>query len=124
MSDDNQVLAIVELGGYPDFSALYKRCGYGCALVTSMRKALASMKKSVPDIVVAEFNFQPDFRDRFSNLETLLAVLERYPAVRLIVFYEKENLSPFEVLRKRFPFIEALPFPVDQKLLEKLVGAS
>ena len=51
------LLSIVELGGYPDFTSLYRELGYEVAVETRMRKALGFLKKRKPDIIVAEFNF-------------------------------------------------------------------
>lgn len=106
------LLSIIELGGYPDFAPLYRELGYEVAVETRMRKAIAFLKKNKPDVIVAEFNFQSDFRDRSSNLESLLAVVQRSPDIRVIIFYEKEFSSQFEKLRARLPVHQALAFPV------------
>ena len=70
------LLTIIELGGYPDFSELYRELGFVVHYVNSQRKARVWLKKNTPDVIVAEFNFQSDFRDRISNLETLMAWLK------------------------------------------------
>ena len=82
-----------------------------------MRKALGVLKKRQPDVIVAEFNFQSDFRDRTSSLESLLAVVQRFPATRVIVFYDKEFTPQFDKLRARLPVHHALAFPVDASAL-------
>ena len=69
------LLSIVELGGYPNLSGRYSAAGYQVIAASSMRKALALLKRHRPEVVVAEFNYQSDFRDRTSNLETLMARL-------------------------------------------------
>ena len=69
------LLSIIELGGYPNFTAVYQQAGFTVESVASVRKALGLLKKINPDVIVAEFNFQSDFRDRSSSLESLLAVL-------------------------------------------------
>ncbi|HED15651.1 MAG TPA: hypothetical protein ENI64_02350 [Gammaproteobacteria bacterium] len=76
MADRKILLAITELGGYPDFRAEYGQAGYDLVAVNSMRKAISALKKQSPALIVAEFNFQSDFRDRSSNLESLLAVTQ------------------------------------------------
>lgn len=111
------LLSIVELGGYPDFTSLYRELGYEVAVETRMRKALGFLKKRKPDIIVAEFNFQSDFRDRSSNLESILAVVQRSPDIRVIIFYEKEFAQQFEKLRARLPVHQALVFPVEKPAL-------
>jgi hypothetical protein len=108
------LLSIIELGGYPNFAPLYRELGYEVAIETRMRKAISFLKRRTPDVIVAEFNFQSDFRDRTSSLESLLAVVQRMPEVRVIVFYEKEYLPQFEALRARLPVHHALEFPVDE----------
>jgi len=83
-----------------------------------MRNAIRALKKYQPRVIVAEFNYQSDFRDRTSSLETLMAVVQRMPDTRVIVFYEQEYLHQFERLRSRFPIHAALPFPLEEKALE------
>jgi DNA-binding NtrC family response regulator len=112
------LLAIVELGGYPNLTPLYRDLGLDFTVVTSQRKAQAALKRRVPDIIVAEYNFQSDFRDRTSNLETLMAILQRHPGVRVICFYLPEVKPKLDLLMARFPIFEAIPFPVDPKAVE------
>lgn len=114
---DRLLLAIIELGGYPNFRPLYESLGYEVAVETRMRKAIGFLKKRQPDVIVAEFNFQSDFRDRTSSLESLLAVVQRLPETRMIVFYEKEYAPQFDRLRGRLPVHHALTFPVDEAAL-------
>ena len=61
------LLSIIELGGYPDFSGLYRNNGYEVVTTDSVRKAVKLIRKHHPDVIVAEFNFQSDFRDRTSS---------------------------------------------------------
>ena len=121
------LLSIVELGGYPDFAPLYRELGYEVAVETRMRKAIGFLKKRKPDVIVAEYNFQSDFRDRSSNLESILAVVQRSPDIRVLVFYEKEFSPQFEKLRARLPVHQALAFPVEESALRdsllELTGA-
>ena len=111
------LLSIIELGGYPDFAPLYRGLGYEVAVETRMRKAIAFLKKRKPDVIVAEFNFQSDFRDRSSNLESILAVVQRSPDIRVIIFYENEFSPQFEKLRARLPVYKSLVFPVEEQVL-------
>jgi len=113
-----KLLSIIELGGYPDFKALYRQAGYEVESVASVRKALGLLRKIDPDMIVAEFNFQSDFRDRTSSLESLLAAVQRTPKTRVIVFYEKEHEHQLEKLTSRFPIHESLAFPIDTARLE------
>jgi hypothetical protein len=115
------LLSIVELGGYPDFRSLYASLGYRVVTETRMRKAISFLKQHTPDVIVAEFNFQSDFRDRTSSLESLLAVVQRLPATRVIVFYEREYASQFARLCSRLPVHHALTFPVDEPQLRSVL---
>ncbi|UCE88462.1 MAG: hypothetical protein JSW10_08925 [Pseudomonadota bacterium] len=125
-SNDKVLLSIVELGGYPNFAALYGRLGYSVLVENTMRKAISAIRKHCPDVIVAEFNYQSDFRDRTSSLETMLAVVQRYPQTRVIVFYEEEYAHQFERVTSRFPIHAAMKFPVDtdelQQALESAAG--
>lgn len=116
-----RLLAIVELGGYPNFVPLYERLGFEVDLVASQRKARSYLKEQRPAVIVAEYNFQSDFRDRTSNLETLMAVLQRHPEVKVVVFYQEEYAPKFEALRARFAIHAALTFPVDAARLEAVL---
>lgn len=113
------LLAILELGGYPNFTPLYKRLGFDAELVSSQRKAQAALKRRLPDVIVAEYNFQSDFRDRTSNLETLMARLQKHPEVRVICIYQPEYQHKLDALRERFPVFAALPLPVTEAAMEE-----
>jgi hypothetical protein len=117
-NDPPRLLAIMELGGYPNLTPLYRRLGFETEVVNSQRKAQSYLKKRIPDVIVAEYNFQSDFRDRTSNLETLMARLQRYPRVRVIVFFQSEFRHKFDDLLARFPVFEAIPFPVEPATVE------
>ncbi len=118
-SGTKQLLSIVELGGYPNCVALYKKVGFEVTELFSMRKAFAFLKKNRPTVIVAEFNFQSDFRDRTSSLESLMAVLQRMPETKIVVFYDREQAHQLEKLSSRFPLLATLAYPLDSELLEK-----
>jgi hypothetical protein len=116
------LLAIIELGGYPNFTPIYESAGYEVLSVYSVRKALSELKRIQPAVVVAEFNYQSDFRDRTSSLESLLAVLQRVPDVRVVVFYEKEFAHQLKRLTDRFPIRHTFSFPVDENSLRQCLA--
>lgn len=117
MGKNKRLLSITELGGYPDFSELYLASGFISEIVTTMRKALRNLKQNKYDVIVAEFNFQSDFRDRTSSLETLMAVLQQMDDISVIIFYEKEYEHQFEKLRARFSFHAEIAYPIDKDKL-------
>ncbi|MCU7829699.1 MAG: hypothetical protein KZQ85_11595 [Candidatus Thiodiazotropha sp. (ex Myrtea sp. 'scaly one' KF741663)] len=125
---DQELLALVELGGYPNFVPLYQRLGYLVEMVNSVRKAQAWLKSHRPSVVVAEFYADPQFRDRISNLESLLATLQRYDIeAQVVVFIDKPYLEHLEKVKTRYAVHAVLNYPIDeaslQKVLEQL-GAS
>lgn len=111
------LLAIIEIGAYPNFTPLYEQAGYAVTIERSMRKALPQVRKLRPAVIVTEFNYQSDFRDRTSSLESLLAVVQTFPQTKVIVFYEAEQAHQFERLRSRFPIHAALTYPIDPSRL-------
>lgn len=123
MPASRTVLSIIELGGYPSFTPLYEQAGYAVTTATSMRKAISALRGMQPDVVVAEFNYQSDFRDRTSSLESLLAVIQRTPKTRVIVFYEKEHEHQLARLTSRFPIHAALSYPIPPEALKRHLTA-
>jgi len=117
MPEDKHLLSIVEQGGYPLYDALYQQAGYKVTMVQTMRKAVAAIKKRVPEVIVAEFNYQSDFRDRTSSLETLLASIQKYPQTRVIVFYDRENTDKLDRLLSITEVHSTLTYPIDEAAL-------
>jgi len=75
-------------------------------------------------VIVAEFNFQSDFRDRTSSLETVFSSLQGVVDAQVIVFYEQEYLHQFERLRGQFRVFESLAFPIDEETLDRALKAA
>ena len=119
MPDEKVLLSIIEIGGYPNFSSLYQAKGFRVETADSMRKAVKMLKKTRPALIVAEFNFQSDFRDRTSSLETLMATVQRMPDTRVIVFYEQEQWTQLQRLLNVFPVHATLSFPIDEQQLSE-----
>lgn len=122
MEKEKSLLSIIELGGYPDLAPLYKKHGYDPIVAYSMRKALAVLKKSKPEVVVAEFNYQSDFRDRTSSLESLIALAQRNADMKLIVFYEKEYAHQFERLKARYHFYATFSYPIEEQQIDTVLA--
>lgn len=124
MSGDKKLLAIVELGGYPDFTPLYKRHGYQVSLLHHTRKAMAFLKQQLPDVIVAEFNYQSNFRDRTSTLESVLATVERLQqssnkVIKVIVFYDREYQASLQKLQLAFDNFDVIAYPITEDELAK-----
>jgi len=113
------LLAVIELGGYPNFGPLYESLGFSVHVESSVRNAIRRLKKIQPLVVVAEFNFQSDFRDRTSSLESLMSVLQRRPDSHIIVFYEQEFAHQLARLTSQHKVFASLVFPIDEDLLQQ-----
>ncbi len=112
------LVQVVELGGYPNFIPLYQHLGYRVETVNTGRKAITTLKKLRPEVVVAEFNYQFDFRDRTSNLESILAVLQHQAGIKVVVFYDKAVQPQLEQVAERFPGFIAMSYPIDEAALK------
>ena len=117
------LLAIIELGGYPDFRNLYKSFGYDVFVESSSRKALSLLKKNHIDVIVAEFNYQHTFRDRLSSLESIIAAAQRIEGIKFIVIFEKEFENHLDKLRNQFKFNAEISFPVNEEKMRKALVA-
>ena len=118
---EKTLLSIVEMGGYANFSELYVNKGLLVETANSMRKAIKILKKSDPQVIVAEFNFQSDFRDRTSSLESLMATLQSKGDTKVIVFYEREQRKQLERLLAVFEVYETMAFPIDEQKLSNIL---
>ncbi len=117
--EGQELLAVVELGGYPNFIPLYQRFHFRVEMVNSVRKAQSWLKHHRPRVVVAEFYSDPQFRDRLSNLESLLATLQRYGVeARIIVLIDSKYLPRLEQVKSRYRVDEVLTFPVDEAAMQ------
>ncbi len=121
MGQQKHLLSVIELGGYPNFAPIYQAAGYSVQIEHSVRNAIRAMKKITPAVIVAEFNFQSDFRDRTSSLESLLSTVQRLDNCRVIVFYELEYQQQLDKLTAQYDLYATLPFPIDEKELTRLL---
>jgi len=115
------LLAVIELGGYPDFRRLYEQFGYEVVIESSVRKALSLLKKKKFDVIVAEFNYQHTFRDRLSSLESIIAVAQTNKQIQFIVLFESEFDNHLEKLRKQFQFTAEIAFPVTEVKMKQVL---
>lgn len=118
------LLSIIEQGGYPDFTPLYKKAGFEVVNIDSVRKAVKLIRKHKPEVIVAEFNFQSDFRDRTSSLETVMSSTQGITDTSLIVFYEKEYTQQYQRFLQQFDVFASIEFPVQEVVLESAIRAT
>jgi CheY-like chemotaxis protein len=122
MTNQLTLLSVIELLGYPNLRPLYERLGYRVLTEFAVRRAINLMRKEKPAVIVADFYFQPDFRDRVSNLESLLATAQSHKEVKVLVLYESAHEHALERLRQRFRIDAALTLPVREAELETLLA--
>ncbi len=112
------LLAITELGGYPDFTSLYNQQGFEVLKTDSARKAVKLIRQHKPVVIVAEFNFQSDFRDRTSSLETICSATQGVVDAKMIIFYEPGVQHQYARFLARFSVFSSLTFPIEEKDLQ------
>lgn len=116
------LLNVIELLGYPNLRPLYEGLGYRVHTEFAVRKAISFMRKEKPAVIVADFYFQPDFRDRVSNLESLLATAQPNKSVKVLVLYESAHEHALERLRQRFRVDGALTLPVKETDVARILN--
>lgn len=118
-----RLLFFVDEGGFDDFTPLFQRLGFAVDFEDSQRRAVKLAKKNQYAVLVAEFSHNPEFRDRVSNIESLLATLEGHsPEAKIIILYDEINQPQLNQLKVRYKMDEALTFPVQEEKLQTLLG--
>ncbi|KAB2319838.1 hypothetical protein F8A86_07390 [Betaproteobacteria bacterium SCN1] len=107
--------------GTANFKKLYQALGYAVVTEWTERKAIALVRKTPPAVIVADFFHQTDFRDRLSNLESLLATAQASPATRIMVFYEPAHQAVLDRVAARLRIDAALALPVDEVKLRSVL---
>jgi DNA-binding NarL/FixJ family response regulator len=109
--------------GTAGYNKLYQELGYTVVTEWSERKAISLLRKTPPAVIVADFYHQTDFRDRLSNLESLLAAAQSLPATHILVFYELAHQAVLDKVGARLRIDAALPLPVEEdRLRATLLG--
>ncbi len=103
--------------GTAGYKTLFQELGFAVVTEWSERKAIGALRKAPPAVIVADFYHQTDFRDRLSNLESLLAAAQASPQTRILVFYETAHQAVLDTVRARLRVDAALPLPVDETAL-------
>lgn len=112
--------AFIATSGY---KKLYQDLGYTVLAEWSERKAIGLVRKTPPDVIVADFYHQADFRDRLSNLESLLAAVQSTPSTRILVLYEIAHQAVLDKVRARLRIDAALTLPVEERALRATLQA-
>ncbi|MGB9129973.1 MAG: hypothetical protein WCB97_10025 [Thiobacillus sp.] len=117
MSSPPSLLMVNAFIGTAGYKRLYQELGFSVVTEWSERKAISLVRKTPPAVIVADFYHQTDFRDRLSNLESLLATAQGAPGTRILVFYEPAHQAALDKVRQRLRIDAALPLPVDEGVL-------
>jgi len=117
MSSPPSLLMVNAFIGTAGYKKLYQELGFAVVTEWSERKAISLVRKSPPAVIVADFYHQTDFRDRLSNLESLLATAQGAPGTRILVFYEPAHQAALDKVRQRLRIDVALALPVGEAVL-------
>lgn len=115
-----KVLFINEYGFYPELIKGLQSAAYDLTVEHHMRKAIAFIKRQQPDVVVAEFHHEAQFRDRVSNLESMLAqVQSSAKPIRTVVFYDLADQIYLDRLQSMYSLDALLqqPFQLSELML-------
>jgi hypothetical protein len=123
MSTQGRLLMVNAFIGTAGYKKLYQELGYTVVAEWSERKAISLVRKTPPAVIVADFYHQTDFRDRLSNLESLLAAAQGSPATRILVFYEAAHQAVLDRVRARLRIDAALTMPVEEDRLRAILQA-
>lgn len=120
---NKHLLFFVDEGGFDDFTPLFQQLGFIVDFEDSQRRAVKLAKKNQYDVLVAEFSHNPEFRDRVSNIESLLATLEGHsPKAKIIILYDIINQSQLDQLKARYKLDETLAFPIQEAQLQSCLN--
>lgn len=118
-----KLLSVIEFIEHSPYPAIYKSLGFDVTTEWQVRKAVSLIRKIKPDVIVADFYFQSDFRDRLSNLESLLAATQLLTDFRVLVFYEPENEHALARVRERMQIDAALAMPATEQAIRDVLQA-
>lgn len=117
------LFSIIESPGHPNASELYSALGIKETKITSMRKAIAALKKQQPDFIVAEFfyGYGNNYAGvNISNLDVLLYSLQKYSEhTKVIVLVDKNEFSYVDKLNNIIKLHDVLKLPINRESLQK-----
>ena len=123
MSAPPRLLMLNAFIGTAGYKKLYQDLGYSVVSEWSERKAISLVRKAPPAVIVADFYHQTDFRDRLSNLESVLAAVQSAPQIRILVFYETAHQAVLDKVSARLRIDAALTLPVQEDRLRATLQA-
>jgi DNA-binding NtrC family response regulator len=122
MPSNRNLLFFIDEGGFEDPSNLFTKLGYTVTIENNPRKVNKLAKKNTYDVLVAQFSYNPEFRDRVSNIESLLATLEQSnPSIKTIILFDDINAPQLEQFKKRYRLDYFLSIPFKHNELEDIL---
>ena len=118
-----KLLTVIEFIEHAQYPAIYQSLGFDVTVEWQVRKAVTLIRKIKPDVIVADFYFQSDFRDRLSNLESLLAATQLSKDTKILVFYEGQNIAALDKVRERMVIDAAMPMPATDEAIKTILQA-
>jgi len=119
------LFSIIESSLHPDFVTLYSELKIKNIQLNSMRKAIAKLKTTQPDYIVAEFfyGYGNNYAGvNISNLDVLLYTLQKYsPETRVIVIVDKSEQQYVDELNKIIPLHAVLRHPASESQMKALL---
>jgi DNA-binding NarL/FixJ family response regulator len=124
VTKSNDILFLMEYSIFPELVRGLQDDGHVVMVEHLARKAMSWLKKSAPKLLVAEFYHDPNFRDRVSNLESVLAHVQRHqPDTKVLVLYPPNNQDYVDRLIARFPVAATQTLPIEVDPCLQQVGA-
>ena len=119
------LFSIIESPAHPKLSDLYKKKGIEEFQLSSVRKAIQALKRTLPDFVVADFiyGYGNNYAGvNISNLDVFLYSLQKYkPDSKIILLVEKNEHQYVEKLHDIYPIEGVLDYPVDARHVEGIL---
>jgi len=119
------LFSIIETPRHPRLESLYKQCGINVIKLPSIRKANAELKRTIPDLVVAEFIYAYGSNYsgvHISNLDVFLVTLLKYNAkAKVIVIVDKSERQYVDKLNDIYPIHAVLQHPIRNSEIEKIL---
>lgn len=117
------LFSIIESSGHPNASELYDSLGIKETKISSMRKAIATLKQQQPDYIVAEFfyGYGNNYAGvNISNLDVLLYSLQKYSALtKVIVLVDKNEFKYVDKLNDIIMLHDILKYPINNAKLQE-----
>jgi AmiR/NasT family two-component response regulator len=118
-----KLLCLIEFISHSKLPHFYKSLGFDVTTEWQARKAVSLVRKLKPDVIVADFYFQADFRDRLSNVESLLAAAQPMKDTGILLLYEAQNQPVLEKVRERMRVDAVLTVPVQEDALRTILSS-